>query len=114
MNNTTDLLTSALQNGEQPELKVARTEVKVGEIYPVYGMITNIIATDDKNENAGVIVELNKNIHILLKTVTPKKIEILKERILENAIFISKVQSLEPLALECQTIIFGRKAQVSA
>ncbi len=114
MDSITEQLTSALQNGEQPELKITYAGLKVNEIYPIYGMITNIIATDDKSENTSVVVELNKNIHILLKTVTSKKIELLKERILENAIFISKVQSLEPLALECQTIIFGKKALTNA
>ena len=99
------------ENSDEVSLKVTSQEIKVGSIYPVYGMIT-AINVSGKSEEAvpqKVTVELNKNILIDLKVQSQEKIDLLKERMLECAIFVAKVQSVEPMLLECQTVIFGKK-----
>ena len=87
-------------------IKVTPQEVQVGSVYPVYGMITAINVSECPGK---VTVELNKNINIELKMHDQKKIDMLKERILECAIFIAKVESLDPVLLECKTVIFGKR-----
>ncbi|MDR2337890.1 MAG: hypothetical protein LBE20_04490 [Deltaproteobacteria bacterium] len=99
-----------INNNQDLELQVEHVKIQVGGVYPIYGMITDIVIPSAGN----VLIELNKHIHLQLKTTSQEKIDILKERILENAIFISKVQSLDPLMVECQTIIFGRKPQIKS
>ena len=95
-----------LKENPEVDLKISPQEVQVGGVYPVYGMITDIKVSP---EHGKVTIELNKHIYIELKMQSQEKIDMLKERLLECAIFISKVQSLDPVLLECQAVIFGKK-----
>ena len=95
-----------IKNNPDVDLKVTTQEVQVGSVYPLYGMIT---AINVSQEIGKVFVELNKHIQIELSLQDEGKINLLKERILECAIFVAKVHSLEPMHLECKTVIFGKK-----
>ena len=92
-------------------LEVTHGEVEVGETYPIFGMITSFV-----DETPGkVVVEINYGIRAKIGVQEEEQISVLKDRVLESAIFVSKVTSKEPsVEVECQTIIFGRKPGFNA
>ncbi len=107
-----------MSNGEKTEnffekfgLEVGAGEVEVGETYPIYGMITKFI-----NELPGkVLVELNYSIRATMIIPDQTKVELLRERAFEPGIFISTVTSkAEGIAVDCSTVVFGRKQQFDA
>ena len=104
--NTASCIEELIKENPDVDLKVTSQEVQVGSVYPVYGMITNVTVSQ---EPGTVVVELNRQMQIELKMKDDEKINLLKERMLECAIFVSKVQSIDPILLECKTVIFGKK-----
>jgi hypothetical protein len=88
-------------------LEVANGEVEVGQTYPIYGMITEIL----KDEPGSVTVTLNFSITANMTIPDEKKVNLLKERAFEPGIFVSTVKSKEDGAIEvdCSTVVFGRK-----
>lgn len=91
------------------QLNIETGEVAVGETYPIYGMITNII--DDTPGQ--VLVELNFSITAYLNLSTTEKVELVKERAFEAGIFVSTIleKSEGHTIVNCQTIIFGKKKE---
>lgn len=96
---------------EDEQFTIARSNVEVGKIYPIYGMITKIL--EEKEQI--VIVELNHQIKAQLKYASEEHLAVLKERVFEYGIFVSEVQSLEPeVKVECKKVIFGKRATQNA
>ena len=92
-------------------LEVTRNEVEVGETYPIFGMITEII--DDTPGH--VMVEINRNILARINVDDPQKIITLKSRALESAIFVSRILAKQPkIEVECKTIILGKSQEYNA
>lgn len=87
-------------------LEVGQGEVKVGETYPIYGMITKFI-----DETPGqVVVELNYSIRARMTIPTKDKVELLRERAFEPGIFISTIKSKdEGIVVDCSTVVFGKR-----
>lgn len=87
-------------------LEVGQGEVKVGETYPVYGMITKFL-----DETPGqVLVELNYSIKARMTIPTQEKVELLRERAFEPGIFISTIKSKDGgITVDCSTVVFGKK-----
>ena len=92
-------------------LEVASGEVEVGQTYPIYGMITKLL-----DETPGkVVVELNFSIRANMSIPETDKINLLKERAFEPGIFVSTVTSKDDgIAVDCNTVVFGRRQQFSA
>lgn len=92
-------------------LEVATGEVEVGQIYPIYGMITKVL-----DESPGhVQVELNFNIKASMTIPDQDKIELLKQRAFEPGIFVSKVTSKDDgVHVECSTVVFGKRPEYQA
>ena len=90
---------------EKLGLQVSQGNVTEGDTYPIYAMITKILC-----EEAGAVqVELNFNIKANLTINDREKIETLKERAFEPAIFISTVVNTDEIEVDCHTILFGKK-----
>ncbi len=85
--------------------------IKIGETYPIYGMITNI----EKYEPDDFRVTINYNIHGKVFCQDPSKLEIVKERAFESAIFITKIEDIRDGNFygTIQTIVFGKKQVTS-
>lgn len=93
-------------------LEVQSGEVEVGQTYPIYGMITEIV-----DETPGkVVVVLNYSIEAQMTIPEEKKVELLKERAFEPGIFISKVteKGENGVKVDCQTVVFGKRQSYSA
>lgn len=92
-------------------LEVSSGEVEIGETYPIYGMITKFL-----DEAPGkILVELNYSIRATMVIPEQTKIELLRERAFEPGIFISTVTSkTEGIAVDCSTVVFGRKQKFDA
>lgn len=89
------------------ELKLEYREVEVGEVYPLYGYITKIIEENGNN----LTIEVNNNIELKLLSIDDVgKINIIKERVFEPAIFVSKINDSKDNRLfgECSVVIFGK------
>ncbi len=88
-------------------LELTDGEVEVGKTYPIYGMVTNILEEGPTN----VVAEINFSIKARMIIPEQEKIELLKERAFEPAIFVSTVLSKGPegVEVECSTVVFGRK-----
>ena len=96
---------------EKYGLEVSSGEVQVGQTYPIYGMITNILHEEPGN----VIVELNFSIQAHMSIPDPQKIELLKERSFEPGIFVSRITGKDDgVTVECNTVVFGRRQQFAA
>lgn len=109
------------------------SQLEVGESYPIYGCITNIIRED--LEKGEVQVEINYSIELTLSLSDPDKLEIIKERAFEPGIFVTKIteklnsdgltstrhneetgetEIVEttdgvPITGVCSTVVYGRK-----
>jgi hypothetical protein len=92
-------------------LEVASGEVEIGQTYPIYGMITQIL-----NDKPGsVVAEINFSIKANMTIPDQAKIELLKERAFEPGIFISTVKSkTDGIEVDCQTVVFGKRQQYNA
>jgi len=96
---------------EAEGIKVAQSPVVIGKTYPVYGMITKISDQIDD----GVIIEINFQIIAKLKISSVDQLSVLRERVLEPGIFVSKVVKTEPqVEVVCKKVIFGKKAEFNA
>jgi len=92
-------------------LEVSGGEVEVGKTYPIYGMITKLI--DDTP--GSVVAEINFSIVANMSIPDAEKVELLKSRAFEPGIFVSTVTSKdEGVAVDCNTVVFGRKQEYSA
>lgn len=92
-------------------LQVSSGDVEIGQTYPIYGMITQII--DDSP--GSVVVEINFSIRANMFIPDKAKVELLKERAFEPGIFVSTVVSKEAsVTVNCQTVVFGKKQHYSA
>ncbi len=92
-------------------LEVSQGEVEIGNTYPIYGMITKLI--DDTPGN--VIVEINFNIRAHMTIPDNDKVELLKQRAFEPGIFVSTIISKEEgIAVDCSTVVFGKRPTYSA
>lgn len=89
------------------DIQVAMSNVEVGEVYPIYGLITKVLS----EVPGDVEVEINNNIKLKMPVPDEAGVEMLKERVLEWGIFVSKVTSVEhsEVSADCKTVIFGRK-----
>jgi hypothetical protein len=96
---------------EKHGLEVTSGEVEIGQTYPIYGMITKLL-----DETPGkVLVEINFSIRASMSIPDQDKIEILKQRAFEPGIFVSTVTSKENgIAVDCSTVVFGRRQEFSA
>lgn len=92
-------------------LEVTTGEVEVGQIYPIYGMITDFIS-----EVLGEVeVMINFSIRARMMISDQKGLNTLRERALEPGIFISTVTSKDDgIRVDCQTVVFGRKQEYNA
>lgn len=93
-------------------LSVEPGSVKIGETYPIYGMITNII-----NDQPGeVLVEINFTIKAYLNLTSKEKVELIKRRSFDPAIFVSTIIDMESgnTVIDCHTVVFGKKADFDA
>lgn len=92
-------------------LEIGQGEVKVGETYPIYGMITKFL--DDTPGQ--VLVEINYSIKARMSIPTEEKVETLRERTFEPGIFISTIKSKEDgITVDCSTVVFGRRQSFDA
>lgn len=91
-----------LPNLEGVELDLVSPEV--GKIYPIYGMITDVLFEDE----LGMVVEINGKIEAHINLPKKDSIETLKEKAFETGVFVSTVIECEPeLIVECTQVIFG-------
>lgn len=80
-------------------------DVEVGQVYPIFGVITKFISTEPGN----IIVTINDNIEALMNVEDPEKIETLKNRCFDSGIFVCYVKEVgTPIKVECSTVIFGK------
>ena len=99
-------------NDKQPDnlfdslgLEVKFGDVEVGQTYPIYGMITEILS----DTPGDVVVKINYNIEMRLNVEDAEKLALLKRRCFEPGIFVCLVNEIEPLVKgDCVTIVFGK------
>lgn len=91
---------------ESMGLSVQYGKVEIGQTYPIYGTITSFI-----NEIPGsVVVMVNENIELSLNVTDDEKLSLLKSRIFEPGIFITKINVVGDIVKgDCSTIVFGQK-----
>lgn len=86
-------------------LRIEPSEIQIGKTYPLYGMVTKII--DESLEN--FTIELNYQITLKCFVKNAQSVDTIKERAFEPGIFVTEITSVEPVAGNCGTIVFGRK-----
>lgn len=93
-------------------LELKSSPVVVGENYPVYGMVTEMIEAPD----GSIQCVVNFNMLLTLFGVSKEKSEIIKTKAFEPGIFITKITKIyteldnNPYSFEgeCSTVIFGK------
>lgn len=96
---------------EKLGLKVDSAVPEVGETYPLYGIITNIISESD----GALEVVLNFNIKLKLNVKDAEQRNIIRERAFEPGIFVTnilkKYEDGEDFSFagDCTTVVFGKK-----
>lgn len=87
-------------------LTIKHGEVEVGQTYPIYGMITQILSSTPGNMK----VMVNYNIELTLSVEGLDKIELLKERCFDPGIFVTTIDEIGSIIKgTCSTIVFGKK-----
>jgi hypothetical protein len=85
------------------------SEIEIGQTYPIYGMITNFLESEDD----GIWVELNFNIKLLMCGISEEKLNILRERAFDTGIFFTEIKEIgaKPYHFvgECRTAVYGKK-----
>jgi hypothetical protein len=96
---------------EKNGLEIEYGEVVVGETYPIYGMITNVIS----DEPGFVEVEINFTIKAKLN-IEEDNFRIIKSRAFEAGVFVSKIKSIDEttgiITVDCSTVVFGKQPEV--
>lgn len=86
-------------------LSIEFGDVAVGQVYPVYGMITEFISDEPGN----VVVKINYNIIASMNVEDEDKIAVLKNRTFDPGIFVCTITSIDTtIRAECSTVIFGK------
>ena len=96
---------------EKYGLEVTSGEVEIGQTYPIYGMITEIL-----NDTPGeVVVKINFSITAHMEIPDQEKVDLLKQRSFEPGIFVSTVRSKEEgITVDCSTVVFGKRQEFHA
>lgn len=100
-------------------LDVVYSDVVVGEVYPLYGVVTDFI--DDGGDNIKLVINWNQLITI--NKPTEDKKNLIKERAFEPGIFITKItyknedyfheKSKYYIEGVCSTVVFGKRQDIS-
>lgn len=86
-------------------LSVEFGSVEVGQVYPIYGLITQFVSEAPGN----VIVKINDNIEATMNIEDQDKIDVLKNRSFDPGIFVCTITQVDTLIkAECSTVIFGK------
>lgn len=86
-------------------LSVEFGDVEVGQVYPIYGLITKFISDEPGN----IVVRINENVEATMNVGEQDKIDILKNRSFEPGIFVCTITELGTLIkADCSTVIFGK------
>ena len=82
--------------------------VEVGQTYPIYGAITEIL-----NDTPGsVVVTVNYNIQLNMQIEDAEKIELLKDRAFDVGIFVSTITQIgDTIRGDCTTVVFGKRPE---
>ena len=99
-------------NNKQPDnlfdslgLEVKYGDAEVGQTYPIYGMITEIISDTPGN----VVVIINYNIEIKMNVEDADKLNLLKNKSFEPGIFVCTINQVKPSVKgDCTTVVFGK------
>lgn len=87
-------------------LEVGPGKVEVGNVYPIYGMITKLL---EEAQDGTIIAEVNHHIEVHLEITDSTKLDLLKEKAFEPGIFVCKiVDNTGPIVAKCSTVIFGK------
>ncbi len=88
-------------------LEVKFGDVEVGQTYPIYGMITDIIS----DTPGDVIVMVNYNIEMRMNVEDAEKLALLKRKCFEPGIFVCAISHTEPSVKgDCVTVVFGKSS----
>lgn len=90
---------------EKYNLKPQPGEVEIGKVYPLYGIIMDIL--DDSFEN--FTIEITGGVRLRCSLKDQEAINKIKERAFEPGIFVAEITDTEPVRGHCTTIVFGRK-----
>lgn len=90
-------------------LSIEFGDVEVGQVYPIYGTITEFISEEPGN----LQVKINHNVTATMNVEDPEKIAILKNRTFDAGIFVCTITNTEGgIHAECSTVIFGKNNNV--
>jgi 8-oxo-dGTP diphosphatase len=93
------------ENTEEVNLKIAPREIKVGVVYPIYGMIT---AIDISEELGKVTVELNKHILVELNMQSQEKIDLLNTKSTREECCKVRIYDIGTLKAYRFAVVFAR------
>ena len=80
-------------------------DVEVGKVYPIYGYISNIL--NDSSDD--IVLQINDHIILNVKLTDSCTIELLKSRVFEPGIFMTKIlNNQDKIIGDCSVIIFGK------
>lgn len=90
------------------EFSLKNQNVHIGETYPIYGKITDIIESSDGQ----IILLVNDNVELTLSVEDDYTLSELLSQCFEPGIFVSTIDSLDTnIKGTCTAIVFDRKTQ---
>jgi hypothetical protein len=86
-------------------LSVQFGDVELGQVYPIYGLITKFVSDEPGN----IIVRINENIEATMNVGEQDKIDTLKNRSFDPGIFVCTITEIgQVIKADCSTVIFGK------
>jgi len=94
------------------EINADFSEVKVGEMYPLAGAITNILSINEDYVEVEINFEIQGRMWISVNT----EVETIKRKAFEPAMFIGIITNKDngTIKFDCETVIFGEDNSIAA
>jgi len=93
---------------EPLEFSVKNNDVVVGETYPIYGKINDIV----KSSDGKIVLLVNDNVELTLDINKDTILDELIAQAFEPGIFISTIDNLDfNIKATCSTIVFDKKTR---
>jgi len=90
---------------EENGWSVQESNVEVGQMYPIYGIITKLVSMEPGN----VVVLINNQIEARMALDNVEKIDILRRRAFDAGIFVCTITQTSPeIKADCTTVVFGK------
>jgi hypothetical protein len=87
---------------------VARNEIKIGEVYPVYGAISDLV-----DYGTCVCATIQPGVRCQMVFTGREQVDLIRSRMFDPGIFVCEIVDIDEyfnVFAKCQTVVFGKRS----